>query len=41
MAKLKMSTGINNVIVPYKVNRGSDGYIMPLHIYKIISKNNQ
>ena len=35
-AKLKMSVGINNVIVPYKVDTGSDGNIMPLHIYKIL-----
>ena len=33
-AKLKMSAGINNVIVPRKVNTGSNGNIMPLHIYK-------
>ena len=34
IAKLKMSAGINNVIVPCKVDTGSDGNIMPLHIYK-------
>ena len=32
--KLKMSAGINNVIVTYKVDTGSNGNIMPLHIYK-------
>ena len=32
--KLKMSAGIINVIVPYKVDTGSDGYIMQLPIYK-------
>ena len=34
MAKLKTSAGINNLMVPYKVDTGSDGNIMPLHIYK-------
>ena len=33
-ANLKMSAGPNNVMVPYKVDMGSDGNIMPLHIYK-------
>ena len=33
-ARLKMSAGINNVIVPYKVDTGSEGNIMPLHICK-------
>ena len=33
-ANLKTSRGINNVIVPYKVDTGSDGNIRPLHIYK-------
>ena len=40
-AKLKMSAGIDNVIVQYKVDMGSEGNIMPWHIQKIISKNNQ
>ena len=31
---LKTSTGPNNVMVPYKVDTGSDGNIMPFHIYK-------
>ena len=35
-AKLKMSAGINNIIAPYKVDTGSDGNIMPLHIYKLL-----
>ena len=34
-----MSAGISNVIVPYKVGTGSDGNIMPLHIYKILILN--
>ena len=33
-AKLKMSAGINNVIVPYEVDTCSSGNIMPFHIYK-------
>ena len=32
--KLKMSAGINNLILPYKLDTVSDGNIMPLHIYK-------
>ena len=32
--RLKMPAGIDNVIIPYKVDTGSDGNIMPLHIYK-------
>ena len=32
--KLKMSAGINNVIVSYKVDTDRDGNMMPLHIYK-------
>ena len=31
---LKTSAGPNNIIVPYKVDTGSNGNIMPLHIYK-------
>ena len=29
-----MLTGINNVIVPYEVDTGSDGNMLLLHIYK-------
>ena len=29
-----MSAGPNNDMVPYKVDTGSNGNIMPLHIYK-------
>ena len=29
-----MSAGINNVIIPYKVDTGGDCYIMPLYIHK-------
>ena len=31
---LKMSASQNNIMVPYKVDTGSDGNIMPLHIFK-------
>ena len=31
---LKTSAGPNNVIIPYEVDMGSDGNIIPLHIYK-------
>ena len=30
----KMSAGPYNIMVPYNVDMGSDGNIMPLHIYK-------
>ena len=33
-AKLKTSAGINNIIVPYKVDTGSNGNIIPLHKYQ-------
>ena len=33
-AKLKMSAGINNVIVPFKLDTCSSGNVIPLHIYK-------
>ena len=33
-ANLKMSVGINNIKVPYKIDTGNNGNIMPLHIYK-------
>ena len=33
-AKLKISADINNVIAPYKVDTGSDGNSIPLHIYQ-------
>ena len=35
MAKLKMPAAINNLIVPYKIDTGSESNIMPLHIYNI------
>ena len=33
-AKLQTSAGINNVIVPYKVDTGNNGNIMPFHMFK-------
>ena len=41
-ANLKMSAGPNNVIVPYKVDTGNDGNIMPLHIcmYTYVQSHN-
>ena len=31
-----MSAGQSNVMVPYEINTGSDGNIIPLHVYKNI-----
>ena len=31
---LKTSAGQSNIMVPYKIDTGSDGNIMPLHVYK-------
>ena len=36
IAKLKMSAGINNLLVPYKVDKSSNGNIMPLQSFKKI-----
>ena len=33
-AKLHVYTGDNNVIIPYKIDTGSDGNIMPWYIFK-------
>ena len=38
-ANLKTSAGPNNVMVPCKVDMGSDENIMPLHIYKELFPN--
>ena len=35
-ANLKNLANKNSVIIPYKVDPGSDGNIMPLHIYKTL-----
>ena len=32
--KLEMCVGSNNVIIPYKLDTGSDGNIMPWYIFK-------
>ena len=32
-AYLKMSAAQSNIMVPYKINTGSDGNIMPLHVH--------
>ena len=34
MAKLKMPIGRNSMVIPYKIDTGSDGNIMPWHIFK-------
>ena len=33
-AKLKTSAGQNNIIVPYKIDTGSDSKIIPEHVFK-------
>ena len=33
-ANLKRSVGKNSISVPYKIDMGSNGNIMPLHIFK-------
>ena len=35
-AKLITSVGNNNMVIPYKIDTGSDGNIMPWYILKII-----
>ena len=40
-AKLEMCIGSNNVIIPYKIDTGSDGNILPWCIFKkIVPKGN-
>ena len=36
-ANLKMLANKRSITVPYKIDTGSNGNIMPLHIYKMIS----
>ena len=36
-AKLKMSIDNNNMVIPYKIDTGSDGSIMPWYILKKLS----
>ena len=33
-ANLKMAAGYNKIVVSYKIDTGSDGIIMPFHVYK-------
>ena len=33
-ANFKMLAGQSNILVPYKIDTGSNGNIMPLHVYK-------
>ena len=35
-AKLKTTAGQNNIIVPYKIDTGSDGNIMLEHMFKYV-----
>ena len=40
-AKLEMCVGRNNMIIPYKIDTGSDGNMMPWYIFKkIVPKGN-
>ena len=39
LAKLKTSSNKTTIMVPYKVDMGSDGNIMPFHIYKKLFPN--
>ena len=38
-AKLETQAGGNTIVVPYKVDTGSEGNIMPLFIFKKLFKN--
>ena len=38
-AELEMHAGNNKIIVPYKIDIGSKGTIMPWHIFKRLFKN--
>ena len=43
-AKLEMQPGSNTIVIPYKIDTGSKGNIMPLFIFKnclkMLQKNN-
>ena len=39
MAKLEMQSGRNTIVIPYKIDMGSKGNIMPLFIFKKLFKN--
>ena len=38
MANLKTMAGNNTITVPYKIDTGSKGNLMPLYIYKKLFK---
>ena len=38
-ANLKLSAGQRTIIVPYKIDTGSNGNIMPLHVYRKLFPN--
>ena len=39
MAELEMHAATNNIIIPYKIDMGSEGNIMLWHIFKRLFKN--
>ena len=39
MAKLEMQVGRNTIIIPYKIDMGSKGNIMPLFMFKKLFRN--
>ena len=39
MAELEMCADDNKIIIPYKIDTGSQGNIMPWHIFKRLFKN--
>ena len=39
-ANLKMLSSQVSIIIPYKVDMGSDANIMPLNLYKLIQQKN-
>ena len=41
VAKFKGNCSKNSTIVPYKINIGSDGNLMPYHAFKIYSLGQQ
>ena len=39
MVELKTQAGNNSIVIPYKIDMGSKGIIMPLFIFKKLFKN--
>ena len=39
MAELETHAGTNNIVIPYKIDMGSKGNVMPWHIFKRLFKN--